>query len=394
MAKVIPIQASTHAKKYPPSSLKAIRLCNGYRPSEGSSSYANEGTAAHQLAQDCLERGIEAYDLIGTVYDVDDELIEVTLDMARHIQTGYVDPVLAMAAGHRLMVEQKLPLAGVTGEDSEGTADAVILKDRAITIVDLKYGMGVKIDAQDNDQLMAYALAAIHAYEAATGPVDHVDLVIMQPRLNHVSEWRASRFDLEAFGVRLSIMIDKIEHGLVRKEPGEVQCKWCANAPSCDALSASVFEACDLDFEDLTGESEPKMMDNFELAKKLSAIGMIKTWIGAVEEESRKRLLSGQQVPGFKVVEGRKGARKWVDAAEVEELMRQMRLKRDAMFKTSLVSPTDVEKLYKAKKLGPTQWRKLADMMSQAPGAPTIAPESDPRNALVTDPAADFAAHL
>ena len=386
------VKPTAHAKRFPPSSLSAIEACNGYQPSSESSEAAREGTAAHELAQDCLVRGIEAYELVNTKYVVEDQVFEVTPDMARFIQEGYVNPILELAQGYTLRVEQKLALAPVTGEVATGTADAVILKDRALTIADLKYGMH-RVEAQGNSQLLAYALAAVSQYEKITGPIEHVDLMIFQPRLKHVSEWRVSRFDLEAWGVRLAIMIDRIQHGAITLNPGASQCKYCAKAATCEALNESIFEAASVDFDSDQEPTPPSEDDDELLAKKLRMVGLIKTWAEAVETESRKRLMAGRQLRGFKVVEGRRGARKWIDEVEAESAMKGMRIRHKDMYEQRLITPTTAEKYAKWKRIGPTQWRKLSALLTQTEGKPSVVEESDPRPALVTDPAEDFSAN-
>lgn len=377
----------THAKKYPPSSMKNIRLCNAFAPQRGGTTfYAAEGTAAHGIAALCLENGCEAYDYVGMTYEVDDHVITLDAEMMRQVQVGYVEPVLARAAGDTILVEQKLPLKPVTGEDSFGTADVVILHDKSISIVDLKFGQGLRIDAKDNDQLLTYALAAYKEFGHRVKDIEHVDLVIIQPRLNHTSEWRVSIEELEAYGVRLAIMIDAIEHGNIKINPGAEQCRWCAKAPTCSVLAVTTLQAVGADFDNLDQAPDARDADNAELAKKLAAVETVKAWIKAVEEESRKRLLNGQSLPGFKLVEGRRGSRKWVDEHDVEEMMRAMRLKQDLMYEKSLVSPTSLEKLVKRGAIGPRQWNKLKGLVVQAEGSPTIVEESDPRTPLVIDP--------
>lgn len=382
----IAIEPSTHAKKYSPSSLKNIRLCNAFKSQSQAGIYAAEGTAAHELAQHCLEFGVEAYEMVGTVYEIEDFTITVDADMARFVQVGYVEQVLARANGNPLLVEQKLPLKELTGEDATGTADAVILHDRSISIVDLKYGMGVRVDARDNDQLMAYALSAVKTYQNRVGRIEYVDMVIIQPRLHHISEARVSVQDLEAFGVRLAIMIDAIENGNIKVRPGAEQCRWCEKAANCSALAQSVVQTTRADFDNLTVETELDTVDDELLAKKLAAVDMIKTWAKAVEDEARKRMLTGAALPGHKLVEGRKGTRRWVDTVDAEATMKAMRLKSDLIYERSLASPTAVEKLAKRGAIGPRQWDKLKGLITRSQGSPTIVAESDPRAALVIDP--------
>jgi hypothetical protein len=94
-------------------------------------------------------------------------------------------------------------------------------------------------------------------------------------------------------------------------------------------------------------------------------------------------LFAGQKVPGYKLVEGRKGSRKWVDATDVEATMKSMRLKEDVIYERSLISPTTAEKLHKSGAIGPRQWPKLQELITQTEGKPSVAPASDKRPALV-----------
>ena len=113
---------------------------------------------------------------------------EYSQEMRDHVQT-YLDYVRSIPG--ELLVEQRLDLTPWVPE-AFGTADAVILDDGICHIVDLKYGKGVRVDAEENTQLMLYALGAYHAYDAIYGPITKFVLHIAQPRLNHFDRWEVA----------------------------------------------------------------------------------------------------------------------------------------------------------------------------------------------------------
>ena len=101
-------------------------------------------------------------------------------------------------------------------------------------------------------------------------------------------------------------------------------------------------------------------------------------------------LKNGRDVPGFKVVAGRAGNRKWSNAAEVEATLKSMGLNNDEMYEKSLITPTTAEKLAKARVIGPRQWPKLKDMIVRGDGKPTVVKADDPRPALTVASPDDF----
>ena len=118
-----------------------------------SSKYAAEGTAAHSLAEMCLtsDTSPNAEAFIGKVIEADGMSFTVDADMARHVNT-YVSAILSMAEGNTLLVEQRLAFGARIGQPDEiafGTSDAVILADGELQVHDLKYGMGVRVDAEE-----------------------------------------------------------------------------------------------------------------------------------------------------------------------------------------------------------------------------------------------------
>jgi hypothetical protein len=357
-----------------------------------SSAFADEGTAAHELAAMALEARNDTAAYLGRVIKVGEREFTVGDEMAANVQT-YIDTVrsFAQAPGAELLVEQRVEFSEQIGvPESFGTSDAVILVGDELQVHDLKYGKGVKVDAEENEQLMLYAIGALNEF-GMVADFERVRMVIHQPRLGHVSEWACTTLELAAFAGQAR---QRAEHAIncIRIEldeaedlkPGEKQCRFCKAKATCPALAQKVVD----EFTTLP-EEEIKTVEADALAAGMAQVELIESWCKAVRAEAERRLLAGQDVPGFKLVEGRRGARRWANEKDVETTLKGMRLKHEQMFDYSLISPTTAEKLHKAEVLGPRQWATLQELITQAEGKPSVAPASDKRPALQVTPVAD-----
>jgi hypothetical protein len=180
--------------------------------------------------------------------------------------------------------------------------------------------------------------------------------------------------------------------------PGESQCRFCPARATCAALAGRALATVAQDFADVTQELAPQIepgvvavnaLDANALGRCMAAAPLVETWLKAVRGEVETRLLAGAPVPGFKLVAGRKGARKWANDAEAEDMLKAMRLKTEQMYELKLISPTSAEKLHKGGDIGPRQWPKLQALITQGEGAPSVAPDSDKRAALNVSATAD-----
>lgn len=373
-----------------------------------SSEFADEGTAAHDLAAMALTSGNDARAYLGRIIQVKDSgrEFEVDEDMAANVQI-YLDNVREYIQGGELMVEQRVDFSHVVNvPDQGGTSDAIIITADGdeIQVHDLKYGRGVRVDAEDNEQLRLYALGALNEY-GMVGDFKRVRMVIHQPRLNHLSEAVCTIDEIEKFSTHAgerayhSIQVlnsekpEAIVHHLV---PGEKQCQWCKAKADCPKLARHVEESVGADFEVMPTIADGALINNTvtiapdeSLAIKMKAVDLIEDWCKAVRAEVERRLFDGVPVPGYKLVEGKRGNRAWSNAAEVETTMKSMRLKIEEMYDFKLISPTSAEKLAKAGTIGKRQWPRLQELITQSEGKPSVAPESDKRPALVVTPTAD-----
>lgn len=369
---------------------------------DSSSSFADEGTAAHELASLCLTTGKDATAYLGRIITVKDSKreFEVDTDMAGFVQT-YVDNVRQRVDLGELMVEQRVEFSRfVDVPDQFGTADAIVLSEdgNCLQVHDLKYGRGVRVDAEDNAQMMLYALGAYDQF-AALGDIDFVTLYIHQPRLEHLSKWELSVDDLLAFGEKAKVAavlaMDIVETGiydLAELVPGEKQCKFCRAKAGCPKLQQQITEAIGADFDVIQTPAEVTTVVSTapDLAYCMSKVDLVEQWCKAVRAETERRLLDGTPVAGWKLVQGKQGNRAWTDAKVAEETLKTMRIKHDQMYDYSVISPTSAEKLFKAKEIGPRQWPALQNLITRATGKPSVAPESDKRPALVLRSESDF----
>jgi hypothetical protein len=351
---------------------------------DSSSVHASEGTAAHTLASNALLSERPASSYIGDVITADGIDFVVTKDMAAYID-DYIRLVRQYAEGGTLLVEERVDFSPVVDvPDSYGTSDAIIVLDDTITVVDLKYGMGVRVDATENEQLMLYALGALEGF-GLLGDFAYVVMVIHQPRLNHVSEWAVPVDVLRTFGVRAKLAASAALQADAELVTGDKQCRFCRAKSGCPALKADVTTAVGhvskaADFADLVERSSD------ELSTAMGKVELIEQWCLSIRAEVERRLLAGVGVPGYKIVEGRKGNRAWASETDAEFLLKSFYLAPDEMYDRKLISPTKAEKLLKS---SPERWSKVEALITRGDGKPSVAPATDKRSALTVSTVAD-----
>lgn len=363
-----------------------------------SSSYADEGTDAHELAQKTLLSPLKKTlsfkgQKMGKGNTADEE-------MCAHVQT-YVNNILDYADGHSLLVERSLPIAHITGEEGAcGTADAVILTadGKELQVHDLKYGMGVEVDAHNNAQLMIYALGALREYELF-GDFERVRLVIHQPRRKHLSEWDCTVAELKGFGEEakdraewaMDILTDVQAGEKISAlepdhfNPGEDQCMFCRAKAACPALRAKIEDEIGSELDSLAAGEKPVIPTGSALATARAAVDLIEQWCEAVRSAVFAELNAGNPVDGWKLVLGNAGNRAWSDVEAAERTLKSMRLRTEQIYKQKLISPTQAEELLA--KESPRRWASLQRLIARADAKPTVAPVSDKRPAITTQPA-------
>ena len=377
---------------FSPSSAHRWLICPGslqgnyLAPDEGSP-YAAEGTRAHELAEIILTGG-------AVPPDTDPEMLE-------HVMV-YVDWCREAADGaHEVMTERRVdfsaftPLPNQTGTLDNCAIHASPMGGVAI-LTDLKFGEGVRVRAQNNYQMMTYALAVYEEWDWAYD-LKRFDLRICQPRLGAKDVWEISRADLLAFGEFVktqSALALSPEAPLV---PGKSQCRWCKLKATCVAhldllnqLTDDVFEVV----EPLTPQRALSVPPNPPSLPPIAAMSIeqiariqhyataITGWLNAGKARLLAEALAGREVPGWKLVEGR-SRRAWRDEDEAE-----LKLSREydgsiAMYDPVLISPAEAETRLKAAGMKAKDAKALvASLTVKPPGAPTLVPATDERATL------------
>lgn len=381
------------------------------------SSYADEGTAAHTVATWCFEQTTDAAAFAGRYVPIRPGVtVEVDDEMVEYVQS-YVDAIRQYAGEkpdspfdfeHELNIEQDVPIDHITGEDgATGRADAWILTadGEELQVHDLKYGRGEPVSAEGNLQLLMYASGALRVAELVGYEPKRVRMVIHQVRTSGPDEWVIPVNELQE-----GISYLRIRAGMSRDaydcratwlgtpgeadylSPSEKGCRWCKAKATCSALrdvvAQTVFQASPAtpdEFDDLDAPQLQQPAPSAWLAASMEKVGLIEDWCKAVRAETERRLLAGDGVPGYKLVQGRKPARKWMDAEQAEQMMKTMRLKADEMYTKKVITPTVAEKV-----LAPTprRWKKLEALIVQGEPPLSVAPLSDKRPAVEVKPVA------
>lgn len=384
----------------------SVALTNGLP--DQMSDFADEGSVAHVIANRALVYHKPARSWEGEEVYLDwrpDKRWIVTPEMCDFVQV-FVDYVYNTASeiDGIVLPEQRVQLDKTLGiSDQGGTSDAVIyaVKRSILHVSDLKYGMGVKVDAsyggEINYQLGLYLLGTIETITDLFGPVEKLQVSVVQPRLDHISEFEITMDQLQAFALKAR----NAAHGAMMALTGdptqylhasEDACRWCPIKQDCPALAAYVAAEVAQEF----GICQP-ITTGRTLGERWAAIPLIQQYIKAVEEATYAAVAARQQVFGpdgqpMKFVQGRAGHRKWVNE-EVAGQQLALIVGPAAYEQPSVVSPAIADKLInKGKKKKTPMWDQVvAPLITQPPGAPILALGSDERPEYTSASAEEFA---
>ena len=373
---------TTHAKLSASGSAKWMACPGSVAAEEGipdtSSEHSREGSAAHHVAEAVLVNGGYASDWIGKT--IEEFGIEVTHSMAEYVQQ-YVDYVKSL--GGTQMYEQRVDFSHVV-PDGFGTSDAIVMEGRTLHIVDLKYGKGVKVYAQDNSQAMLYAIGVINDFGYAFD-FDKVQITIVQPRLDHIDEWEIDRETLDKFAAYAKIKAEEALHPNAPRYPGEKQCQWCKAKFRCVELKRKTEAVLMADFDALEEAPAIDQLTHEQMAVILKNKKLITTFLDAIENYVFSKLEGGDKFPGYKLVEGRSN-RKIGDEEFAIRMLKQNGYKDEQIFKpATLKTITELEKLMGKKEFSLT----LGDVVVKPEGSPTLATEDDPRKPIAINATAD-----
>ena len=316
------------------------------------SEYAAEGTTAHKMAEEWLR------DWIDNGY-----LLEHEGEMADYVQR-YIDIVLEkIKPDSEVFLEQRLDFSPWVPEGF-GTGDAVIITDDVLEIVDLKYGKGVPVSAENNPQLRLYALGAVNEFSVLFD-FERIRTTIVQPRLDSVTSEELTLDELLEWGEQIKPIAQQAYEGKGEFKAGD-HCRFCKARRTCRARAEANLELARYEFR------QPELLTVEEVAEILAKAEELAAWAKDVKEYALTQAYRhGVKFPGWKVVEGR-STRKITDEAE---LAKRLAAEGYDPFKQVLKTITELEKTVGKKKFAELS----AGLVEKPPGKPTLVPESDER---------------
>lgn len=372
----------------PPSSAERWGNCPGsvtlskQFPQDTTSTYAEEGTHAHEIAELKLRHAngeINGSNFARKLNRLKkSEFFCGEMDEATDY---YRDAVLEIrnASGDdaELLIEQQFKLDEWVPE-SFGTSDAVVIGDGVINVIDLKYGKGVKVDAVGNPQLRLYGLGAAGLF-GGIYDFDRVRMTIIQPRLDHISTEELPLDELLRWAdERIRPAALEALSGSERTVCGD-WCQWCPARATCRTRADYCLELAREEFR------QPPLLTADEIGEVLRRAEAIKKWVGEIQDYALQQALAGEHYDGWKVVEGRSN-RKYADEVKVAETLRGIGYDDAMLYERKLLGITAMEKLVGKKRMT----EALGDLIVKPAGKPVLVPESDKREAITKVTAAEF----
>jgi hypothetical protein len=397
-----------HAKILSPSAAHRRLICIGSLAMEeglpdSSSPHAVKGTCEHALAAHCLINDLDPWDFYDTMFPFDDHGVPCEMyleyDMVERVYQ-YCAFVNEQAVGGILHIEKRVNFSKfVEVEGQFGTVDAYILFPEQKLCKTIDYKSGRTPVYADCEQLKLYNLGILQ--EHADLLLETFENYIVQPLVHSTPDkYVVSTKELLRFAADTRVDIkeavsllgmDKDDTRVVSNlTPSEKACQWCKAKGICPKLQSESLSliAQDEDFENLDEQlqalSEYGSRNLSNLGDLVSRFPLLEKWMEAKRDQLYKALMAGDEVQGWKVVQGKPGNRAWADEQQAEETLKALRLKQDEMYEKRIISPTQAERLLK--KDSPKKWAKVEELITRADGGLTIAPASDKRPAISVQP--------
>ena len=334
---------------------------------EQSSAFADEGTAAHALAEYKLRRYLgQECERPESEYENEEmercteEYLEYAAELITQAKTISKDTII--------LIEQKLDFSCYVPEGF-GTGDLIVISDNVLEICDFKYGKGIEVSSENNPQMKLYALGALNLF-GSLYDIKAVRMHIFQPRLENISISEISVDELTEWAeTELKEKAGLAIKGEGKFLPGE-HCRFCKARHKCRARAESFLEMAKYDFK------PPHLLSDDEVAELLEKAQLLSQWASDLWAYATEAAINeGKEWKGYKLVEGRTN-RKYVDEQKVAELL--IKSGYSEIYKQSLLGMSEMEKKLGKKKLS----ELLGGLIVKPEGKPTLVPENDKRPAI------------
>ena len=343
----------------------SARLGENYE--DKGSDFAAEGTDAHSLCEYKLKRalGIKAEDPTDTLSWYDEEMEDCASGYAAYI-CELVEEAKKTCPDPAVLIEQRLDFSAYVKEGF-GTGDCVLIADGTLHIVDYKHGRGVLVEAEENPQMMLYALGALAIFESIYD-IDTVSMTIYQPRRANISTYTVSKESLYEWAETVLVPAAELAYsGSGEFHCGE-WCQFCKAKADCRERAKANLEMAKFDFAD------PPLLTDEEIEEVLGKVDELVSWANDIREYALQAALSGKEWNGWKVVEGR-SVRKYTNDRQVAAAVIAAGFD---PYEQKLLGITEMQKT-----LGKARFEEiLGSLITKPQGKPTLVPASDKRPAM------------
>ncbi len=341
---------------------------------ESTSEYAEEGRLAHAIAE--LKVRKHFYPMGPQTFAKElkklqkDPRYNPEMDGYTNDYLEYIQKLAHSFASVKpyIVIEKQVDYSHIAPEGF-GTADCILIGGTTLHVVDFKYGKGVAVSAVDNSQMMLYALGALRLY-AMLYAIDEVVLHIVQPRLGEPSTWATTAAELTGWGESKKPTAQLAFEGKGEFCAGD-WCKFCRTKAQCRARSDTMTAL------EAFGGKLPPLLTNAEVGDILLRAQTLAAWAKDLEDYALKALLNGEEVPGWKAVEGRSN-RAFSDTDKAFKVLTDAGYDEALLYERKPITLTAVEKLLKKADFT----NLLGSYIVKPPGAPKLATENDNREAI------------
>lgn len=338
--------------------------------------YAQEGTLAHEMSELKLKhyldpKGFGKRKLNAAIKKLkENELYQAEMDSYTDTYVDFIkEKALSFPSNPYIEIEKRVDFSRWV-DGGFGTCDCVLIHGSTLSIIDLKYGKGVPVSSEQNEQLILYALGAYDAFNLIYN-LDKIELNIVQPRINNFSTWEISLTELLLWGDYFKVQAEKALGGNGELVPSAKACKFCKARDICTARAEN----------NLSLESEIKLKPNEipkdKLYEYISRGEDIAKWVADLKAYALDMCLKGEDVKGLKAVAGRT-SRSWTNQDEAINKLIEGGIDEAIIYDKV---PLTLAKLEKA--LGKQQFTTLVgDLVVTSEGKPTLVFENDKRPAI------------
>ena len=350
----------------------SVRLCEQFEDVE--SEYAKEGSLAHEIAElkvkKLIDPGLTPRKFTSAMKKLKDK------ELYQEEMQGYTDEYVEFIQEQmysyettpHISVEQKVDFSQYV-PGGFGTADCILISNDTLHVIDFKYGKGVPVSVENNAQLLLYALGAYLAYEMIF-PIEHIKMSIVQPRLTGIDTWECSLDYLLDFAKKAQEKAVMALNSEGDFNCGE-HCKFCKAKATCKARANANLELAKYEFKSVD------LLTLEEIGEILQKAHDLDTWVKELEKYALAESLKGNNVPGWKAVNG-KGSRNFKNTDDAIKVLKENGIAEELLYERKYLTLAQMEKV-----IGKKDFNNLVgDLIVMNAGKPTLVEVSDKREAI------------